>query len=197
MQKPILISFEGNIGAGKTTLLAKMRSQYKYRADIFFLDEPVDLWEQVKHDGKTILECFYADQKQYAFAFQVLAFQTRLKMIKEACANPEIKIIVMERSLEADFHIFVKMLFREGFLQTYEYEIYDIMSQLDREKYAIDRIVWIQTDPVTCLQRILKRAREGENQITLSYLEDCHKHHVAWLLNNPKVHKDDVDDLFE
>jgi ABC-type glutathione transport system ATPase component len=65
-----LVSIEGNIGAGKSTLVKTLQNRYSDRDDIYFLQEPVDLWEKIKDkDGKNMLQKFYANPKKYAFAF--------------------------------------------------------------------------------------------------------------------------------
>jgi deoxycitidine kinase/deoxyguanosine kinase len=65
-----LISIEGNIGAGKSTLIETLKTRFP---NVVFVDEPVDVWSTVTDkDGTTILEKYYADQKRYAFAFQMM-----------------------------------------------------------------------------------------------------------------------------
>ena len=59
--------------------------------------------------GETIISKFYADPEKYSFAFQIMAFTTRLKLVKDIIKNqPNVKLIICERSLEADNEIFAK-----------------------------------------------------------------------------------------
>ena len=176
-----IISLEGNIGAGKTTLLNALQEKYKDRADVLFLLEPVDVWKEVQQNGKNILELFYEKKATYGFAFQVLAFQSRLQMIRAACNQPDIHLIIMERSLDADYHIFAKMLYEQGYLQECEYEIYKRMAKYEREQYLLDGIIWLRETPETCMERIALRARKGEERISLEYLEKCDQYHQEWL----------------
>ena len=77
-----IVSIEGNIGSGKTTLLKKLKEKYVNNPNIIFLKEPVDEWEQIKDkDGQTMLQKFYADQQKYSFAFQMMAYISRLKIL--------------------------------------------------------------------------------------------------------------------
>ena len=176
-----IISLEGNIGAGKTTLLNALQEKYKDRADVLFLLEPVDVWKEVQQNGKNILELFYEKKATYGFAFQVLAFQSRLQMIREACNQPDIHLIIMERSLDADYYVFAKMLYEQGYLQECEYEIYKRMAKYEREQYLLDGIIWLRETPETCMERIALRARKGEERISLEYLEKCDQYHQEWL----------------
>ena len=79
-----IISVEGNIGSGKTTLLENLKDKYKSNPNVIFLREPVDEWENIKDkNGTTMLEKFYSDQKRYSFSFQMLAFISRLVLLKK------------------------------------------------------------------------------------------------------------------
>ena len=98
--RPRIITIEGNIGAGKSTLVETMRERYKNRDDIVFLQEPVDIWSTITQDGKTMLELFYANPKKYSFAFKIMAYNTRLKLIQDTIydivsKSKNVKIIIM------------------------------------------------------------------------------------------------------
>ena len=81
----IIVSIEGNIGSGKSTLLANLRTYYENNCDVIFLKEPVDEWEKIKDEnGTTILEKFYGDQNKYSFPFQMMAYVSRLKVLRDA-----------------------------------------------------------------------------------------------------------------
>jgi deoxyadenosine/deoxycytidine kinase len=178
------VSIEGNIGSGKTTLIYKLKEKYKDREDILFLEEPIDIWNLIQDkNGKTVLEYFYGDLGKYAFPFQVMAYTTRLQLMKETIANasPKVKVVVMERSLEADANIFAKMLYEEGIMNTIEYQIYSLMTENNWEDYGVDGIIWLQTEPEECYSRVKLRNREGEEGIDLGYLRKCHQYHLEWL----------------
>ena len=161
--------------------MGHLQEKYKDRADVLFLLEPVDVWKEVQQNGKNILELFYEKKATYGFAFQVLAFQSRLQMIREACNQPDIHLIIMERSLDADYYVFAKMLYEQGYLQECEYEIYKRMAKYEREQYLLDGIIWLRETPETCMERIALRARKGEERISLEYLEKCDQYHQEWL----------------
>jgi deoxyadenosine/deoxycytidine kinase len=198
-QLPKLISIEGNIGAGKSTLVRTLQEKYKDDSRIVFLQEPVNVWESVKNaEGKTILQKFYEDPKKYAFSFQVLAFTTRLHNIQKAIATApaDCKAIIMERSLEADKYIFASMLHAGGTMDSIEYQIYKMYSQDALDAYKVDKIIWLSTPPKECGARIQKRKRDGEDDISMEYLETCHQYHYDWLIENNNcinIHDNTVD----
>lgn len=183
--RPRLISLEGNIGAGKSTMIEHMKSVFQDREDIVFLQEPVDLWESVTQDDKNMIQLFYDDPRKYAFAFQVLAFTSRLRLIREEIKKANsigtVKTIVMERSLEADKEIFAKMLYDEGKMESCEYQIYQMMSYDGLRECSVDGIIWLTTEADECARRIRTRSRDGEEGISLRYLEQCEIYHKQWL----------------
>ena len=80
-----IISIEGNIGSGKTTLLAELKTKFGHDKNIVFLKEPVDDWATITDvNGVTMLEKFYANQKEYSFPFQMMAYISRLALLKNA-----------------------------------------------------------------------------------------------------------------
>ena len=113
-------SIEGNIGSGKSTLIEILKNQ----KNILFLPEPVDSWNEIKDtSGVTILEKYYQDQKRYAFPFQMMAYITRINLIKNMNFPPD-SIVISERSIYTDREIFAKMLYESGDIGEIEYQIY-------------------------------------------------------------------------
>jgi deoxyadenosine/deoxycytidine kinase len=183
-----ILSIEGNIGAGKSTLLATLQKRYQDREDVLFILEPVDIWETVKDEyGQNMLQKFYSDPRSYSFAFQVMAFSTRLKLIRtmieqtEELRESKIVTIVMERSLDADRAIFAQMLYDDKLMDKCEFEIYNRMAEDSLAYYRSDGIMWLTVEPEICYERVVSRAREGEQTITLDYLQKCDVYHKQWL----------------
>jgi deoxyadenosine/deoxycytidine kinase len=186
MNRPIIISIEGNIGSGKTTIIDNLEKRYKDNTDIVFLREPVDIWSSIKDKNEvTILEKFYENSEKYAFPFQVMAFATRSASIKKTIKNyPNCKYIICERSLEADNNIFAKMLKDDGKIEDIEYKIYEHFYENCKDDVSIDGVVYIDSCPSVCIERIKKRDRDGENGIKLEYIKKCKDYHDAWLNDN-------------
>lgn len=186
--KPRIISIEGNIGAGKSTILEQIRQRLaadkKIRpGQIICMQEPVDLWESVKEEatGESILAKFYKDPAKHAFAFQVMAYTSRLAAFQRI--DPDCDVILCERSLEADRNIFAKMLHDDGMIDEVSYKIYQMLYDNTAGAFQIDTVIYLDVSPDVCLERIGKRARDGEGQISLEYLTKCHEYHREWLKN--------------
>lgn len=168
-------SIEGNIGSGKSTLIEILKNQ----KNILFLPEPVDSWNEIKDtSGVTILEKYYQDQKRYAFPFQMMAYITRINLIKNMNFPPD-SIVISERSIYTDREIFAKMLYESGDIGEIEYQIY--LKYF--EDIKLDGIIYVKTTPDICLKRIEKRNRKGEETIPLCYLANCHSFHEKWIKN--------------
>ena len=133
-------------------------------------------------DGATILEKYYADQTKYAFSFQMMAYISRLSLLRDALKG-DYDIIVTERSVYTDSMVFAKMLYDDKKIEEIEYMIYKKWFDEFLDDLPEIRLVYVKTDPKIASRRVEKRAREGET-IPLSYLENCHKYHEDWLTNH-------------
>lgn len=189
--KKRIISIEGNIGAGKSTLLEHIRTRLESdplikKGQIVCMQEPVDLWESVKEDatGESILTKFYKEPAKYAFAFQVMAYTSRLTAFQRAFeSNPDCEVVLCERSLEADRNIFAKMLHDDGMIDEVSHKIYTMLHDNTAKAFPIDTVIYLDVSPDVCLERIGRRAREGEGQISLEYLVKCDNYYKTWMQN--------------
>jgi deoxyadenosine/deoxycytidine kinase len=187
---PVIISFEGNIGSGKSTKVKDIEKYYKEqgRMDIIFIQEPVDSWNSVvDENGVTILSNYYKDQKRFAFRLQMLAYISRLSLLRDA-VKKGYRYIISERCVGTDKNVFSKMLYDKGCIEEDEFTIYKKWYDEFISDVPIGAIVYIKASPETCLERVNIRAREGEN-IPLEYLKECNKYHNEWIdsENIPKL----------
>jgi len=198
-----IISIDGNIGSGKSTLLNILKTQLAENKDVIFLREPVDIWESiVDENGTNIIEKFYEDQSKYAFSFQLIAYISRLTLLKEAVDKNPDKIIITERSLFTDKYVFAKMLYDSEKIEHINYKIYLQFFDTFVKDYGVDKILYIKADPEKCSERILKRGRSGEQNIPLEYLIECDSYHNdmidhADLKNTIKIVIDGNIDIYE
>ena len=118
-KKAPIISIEGNIGSGKSTLMAELKLMYADTPDVIFLQEPVDEWNTIcDEEGRTMLEKFYANQTKYSFSFQMMAYISRLAVIRTAIRNNPGCIFISERCLHTDKHVFAKMLYDDNKIES-------------------------------------------------------------------------------
>ena len=177
-----IVSIEGNIGSGKTTLLHRLKEHYKNNSHIVFLREPVDDWESIKNsEGESMLQLFYRDQTKYSFSFQIMAYISRLSILRSAIKENPDALIITERCLFTDYHVFAKMLHDQNKIEDVNYAIYLKWFNEFANDYPVNRVIYVNTSPSTCYERIHKRARTGEEIIPLSYLEECDRYHKEYL----------------
>lgn len=199
---PVIVSFDGNIGSGKSMTCYEYEQYLKKRMsgeiddstsavfpsitsidEICFLDEPVALWNQVcDKDGVNILTNLYKDIRANAFKFQMMAYISRLSLLRKAVKNPKIKLIITERSVETDRNVFAKMLYDVGDISHDEFQIYTLWFDEFLTDVPLSGIVYINASPEVCLVRIGKRARAGET-IQFDYIQRCHQYHEDWIHN--------------
>ena len=176
-----IISIEGNIGSGKSTLLNRLKDQYKDNKKVVFIREPVDDWEQIKdNQGNTMIQKFYQVQEKYSFSFQMMAYISRLALMKDVIkqyAGETGMTFITERCLQTDKYVFAKMLYESGKIEEVNYQIYCKWFDVFAEECKIDKIIYIKVDPTICDLRIKGRNRLGESSIPLEYLSSCHEYH--------------------
>ena len=186
-----IISIEGNIGSGKSTLVEKLRKSFGGSSNICFLQEPVDIWNTIKDkEGNTMISKFYADTKKYSFAFQMMAYISRLSLLREAIKE-NVEIIVVERSMFTDKMVFAKMLYDDGNIEEVEYQIYNKwFREFISDLPPID-IIYVNTTPETAFSRVKKRNREGET-IPIEYLKNYHRYHEEWLSRENTTYRNKI-----
>ena len=176
-----IVSIEGNIGSGKSTLLSNLYTYYASITNILFLKEPVDEWAKITDEnGVTILEKFYADQTTYSFPFQMMAYISRLKILRDLLktVNPlNNTVIITERSLYTDKMVFAKMLYDSKKMEHINYQIYLNWFDTFSEEFPVHKVIYVKTSPEKCYTRIETRSREGESNIPLDYLIQCDSYH--------------------
>ena len=206
-QRAVIVSFDGNIGSGKSTTCIEYEQYIKARMsssgasdasdasdgatvfptitsfedEICFLDEPVAEWNKVcDKDGVNILTNLYKDIRANAFKFQMMAYISRLALLRNAIKNPKTKLIITERSVETDRNVFAKMLYDAGDISHDEFQIYTMWFDEFLTDVQLSGIVYIHASPSVCIDRIKQRSRPGEI-IQSDYIQRCHEYHENWI----------------
>ena len=183
-----IFSLEGNIGSGKSTLLAKLQEYFSNNSNIIFLQEPVEEWESIKDvNGNTMIQKFYENQEKYSFSFQMMAYISRLALLKKTVKENPDCIIITERSLYTDRLVFAKMLFDDKKIEDVNYSIYLKWFDHFADDFPLEGIIYLKTDPTICYQRVQKRSRAGEEVIPLEYLEKCSYYHNSMMFEMNKT----------
>lgn len=177
-----IVDIWGNIGAGKSTCLSELRKTFKTDR-VVFIDEPVAEWLELKdsRSGLSLLETYYADPARWAYSFQHCAMLSRVEGLIHELAKydpAEDIVFIMERSPLAD-KIFADLLHEQGLLTDLEYKLYNRWFRFLTKHFniKIDLILYLDTTPEICLERIAERHRKGEQAVTIEYLHGLHANH--------------------
>ena len=218
-KKKILLSIEGNIGAGKTTFLRLMNENIKIPFEV--IPEPVNDWQNLGDNKMKInlLDLFYKEPKKYGYIFQSYCFFSRLKNWTKNQDKFDQSVLIFERSIYSDKsfpinlkkfryflfrHIFAINAHNNGFFNEVEWVMYNewydfLVNHLASQMHGI---IYLQTTPEMCLRRTQKRARLGEDKISIDYFKQLHKLHENWIEEEEKrkeikVLRLNTDDEFE
>ncbi|MFT7816782.1 thymidine kinase 2, mitochondrial [Arapaima gigas] len=172
----ILICIEGNIASGKTTCL----EYFGKTSNIEVIAEPVHKWRNLK--GHNPLALMYQDPARWGLTLQTYVQLTMLDQHVTTMTSP---VTLMERSIYSAKYIFVENLYRSGKMPEVDYAVLSewfdwIMRNIH---VPVDLIVYLQTSPQTCYERLIERCREEEQVIPLEYLEMIHQLYEDWLIH--------------
>ncbi|XP_076019981.1 thymidine kinase 2, mitochondrial isoform X3 [Genypterus blacodes] len=174
--KKAVICIEGNIASGKTTCL----EYFSKIGNIEVLTEPVSKWRNIR--GHNPLGLMYQDPTRWGLTLQTYVQLTMLDRHVSAIAAP---VRMMERSIFSAKYIFVENLYRSGKMPEVDYAVLTEWFEWITTNISmpVDLIVYLQTSPQTCHERLKKRCREEEKVIPLEYLESIHQLYEDWLIN--------------
>lgn len=175
---------EGNIGSGKTAFISHVAKNYPHLVATF--PEPVQRWRNVR--GHNLLELMYKEPRRWSFLFQQYVQLTMVELHEELhhSAMHGTKLKLMERSIYSARHCFVANLIANGLLAEQEVIVYDEWFRWLRSRcdIRIDLIVYLQSTPERCAERVKRRSRPEEAAISVSYLQQLHELHEQWLTSD-------------
>jgi deoxyadenosine/deoxycytidine kinase len=186
IQTPMLILYEGNIACGKSTLMRK----YENHKNVNLMCEPLQLWENFH--GSNLLELKYTNREKFEFLFQILAYISRFEQMNELFQTNSVKMI--ERSLYSSFEVFVEYSNKIIGMNPLEYEMLKYIFEVTKKGILDsitrpDLIVYIRTDSDVCFTRMINRNRSAEKTVTFDVIEELHKAHEHWLLDENNINK--------
>ena len=158
---PKYIAIEGPIGVGKTSLARRVASEFRHD---LCLEDP---------DDNPFLQSFYENSQKYAFATQIHFVMQRSQQINKYFSND-----LLERRIVSDFIFQKEDLFAELNLNADELKIFrEVKSKFYDSHPKPDLLIYLQASPRRVYERVKKRGRAYEEQISLEYLERiCEKY---------------------
>lgn len=157
-----------------------LKSMERPKINIVFLQEPVNTWERIVdiNDGKNILQKYCENQRKYAFVFQMLCLQTRLRLLSDAIRdNPHADVIICERSIITDAKIFARMLYNNDKMDEIEYQVYCEWFEMMTIDMPRHEFIYLRSAPERSNARKEARNRAGEENIDIEYMNKLYLYH--------------------
>ena len=195
----IHLAFAGNIGVGKTEFTQQVLKEPNRSLLLSFLKKGQGIKAFQEIPERRLLTEFYNDKKRWAFASQMYYFSLRLNTIKRI--NDFTGIAVEDRTIFEDKNVFGKTNYELGNMHDLEYYVYDQMyREICKNFNPPTLFVYLKIRDINVLkQRIQKRGRDEEKEISAEYLQKLNNSYDE-LFDNYPYHKMAVNaetDMFE
>ena len=150
---------EGPIGAGKTSLARKLAT----RMDAELVLENAD--------ENPFLPRFYEDRRRDALPVQLFFLVARIEQARRLGQDE-----LFSSARVADFMLEKDLLFARLLLDEVEFRLYhQLYSGLKPQAAAPDLVIYLQAKPSALVERVKRRGRPYERQITETYLTELSK----------------------
>ncbi|XP_066510249.1 thymidine kinase 2, mitochondrial-like isoform X2 [Hoplias malabaricus] len=178
-KRETVVCVEGNIASGKTTCL----EYFSKIGNVEVLTEPVEKWRNVQ--GHNPLALMYQDPERWGLTLQTYVQLTMLDRHLSATSAPT---RMMERSIYSAKYIFVENLYKSGKMPEVEFAVLSEWFEwiIKNISLPVDLIVYLQTSPQTCYNRLKQRCREEEKIIPVDYLASIHNLYEDWLIHKTR-----------
>ena len=148
------LAIEGNVGAGKTTLARLLAGETEAR---LFLEEV---------DDNPFVEKFYDDMPGYGFQAQIFFLLNRYRQQLEISQQD-----LFSELMIADYLFAKDTIYAHAVLGDDELVLYNrLHSMLETKIVKPDLVIYLQATPEVLLQRIRKRGRNFEKDVSDDYL---------------------------
>ncbi len=162
------IAIAGNMGIGKTRLTKQLAEYYNWQKYL----EPFE--------DNPYLENFYQDMKSWAFHSQLYFLGKRLQDHHTLVKASE--TVIQDRSLYENAEVFAKNLYKQGYISAHDWQTYE---QLYKSMCQIlpppDLVIYLKASTYKIYQRIQKRNRKMEEQISWQYIDNLNQLYEEWI----------------
>jgi deoxyguanosine kinase len=150
------IAVEGPIGVGKTSLSKAIADTQQFHQ----LKEIVD--------ENPFLNKFYDNIEEWSFQTEMFFLCNRYKQLSDT----KTEILIEQKPVVADYHIFKNLIFAKRTLGPAEYVKYEeIYKILTKDMPVPNVIVYLHASLDTLMKRISRRGREFEKNMDPAYLQ--------------------------
>ena len=162
------IAIAGNIGSGKTTLTEMLTRRYRAKC---YLEE----------SNNPYIGDFYEDMNRWSFQLQISFLGSRIEQTMDMLASGD-DVIVQDRTIYEDAHIFADNLHEMGLMATRDIETYMKIFRLVTTLIPKpDLLIYLKASVPTLISQIRKRGREYEMNIDELYLKRLNNKYNHWI----------------
>ncbi len=162
------VTIAGNMGVGKSTLTRLLSETLGW----------TPFYEAV--DDNPYLVDFYKDMPQWSFQSQIFFLSRRLRSQREIMCHPGNTI--QDRSVYEDAEIFARNLHQRRNMSDRDYQVYrDLYEEFIQFLPKPDLIVYLEARVPTLIERIHRRGRDFEQDVSPLYLQQLNELYTAWI----------------
>jgi len=162
------VAVAGNIGAGKSTLTHLLANHFEWEP---FYEANAE---------NPYLEDFYQDMERWSFHSQVFFLGKRLEHHRQLVDHPG--TVVQDRTVYEDAEIFARNLYVQQRMSERDYEAYrNLYQAIASFLPPPSLLLYLESSVDTLLQRIQKRGRNFEQNISTEYLHQLNQLYDEWI----------------
>ena len=168
MSKRYFITIAGNMGVGKSTLTRRLADRLDW----------TPVYEAV--DDNPFIADFFKDMRRWSFHSQMFFLSRRIRSHREMANYPN--PIIQDRSIYEDGEVFARNLHQRRNMADRDYQVYrDLYEELIQTLPKPDLIVYLKASVPTLIERIHRRGRDFEREVSPLYLQQLNELYNAWI----------------
>jgi len=167
MNKKFSLAIAGNMGVGKSSLTRLLAENLRY----------TPFYEAV--DDNPYLADFYRDMRQWSFHSQIFFLSRRLHCQRDVLNHPN--SVIQDRTIYEDAEIFARNLFQRHSMSERDYHVYrGLYEEFIQFLPPPDLIIYLRASVPTLIERIHRRGRDFEREVSPLYLQQLNELYNAW-----------------
>jgi len=168
MTKKISVAIAGNIGVGKSTLTRLIADHFNW----------TPFYEAV--DDNPYLVDFYDDMRRWSFHSQIFFLSRRLRLLRHIVNHPQ--SVVQDRTIYEDAEVFARNLHERGNMTARDFQVYrGLYEEYIQFLPTPDLVIYLKASIPTLLERIRRRGRDFEQEVSPLYLQQLNELYNAWI----------------